>query len=76
MVLLQGPGQILTFERSTDIISPSYSKICFVVVEVAVVIAGWFGWTGFWLTGLAGLGFGGPGWLAGFWLAGFWLAGK
>jgi hypothetical protein len=62
-VLLQGPGQNLTFERSADTISPSYSKICFVAVEVAVVIAGWVGWLG-WLAGF---------WLAGFWLAGFWL---
>jgi len=37
MVLLQGPGQILTFERSTDIILPSYSKICFTVAVVAAV---------------------------------------
>ena len=38
-MLLQGPGQILTFERSTDIISPSYSKICFTVAAVAAVAA-------------------------------------
>ena len=36
-MLLQGPGQILTFERSTDIISPSYSKICFAVAVVEAI---------------------------------------
>ena len=38
-MLLQGPGQILTFERSTDIISPSYSKICFTVAVLAALAA-------------------------------------
>ena len=38
-MLLQGPGQILTFERSTDIISPSYSKICFTVATVSALAA-------------------------------------
>jgi hypothetical protein len=36
---LQGPGQNLTFERSTDIISPLYSKICFAVAVVSVLAA-------------------------------------